>query len=155
MTNTIFNHDLLESSNYVYEDYTSSKYTDIHEMDELKSSGYISYIRLEDDAKIEYESFKLYGTEDYWDLLIAINHMDPLFDSPYNFDILIDEATKSISNYTSNVYIGTLPAAHVAYLTSLKQAEIETQNEAFRTIKVIRPEKLQDFLKILRDQGKI
>jgi hypothetical protein len=78
--------------------------------------------------------------------------MDPLFDMPYNYDFVIDQAKEDINNYSQNVYIGSLPVSHINFLTELRIQELEQKNERFRTIKVIKPSLLQDFIKKLRDE---
>lgn len=155
MKNTVLTFDKLESDNYSYSDYTTYKYKNLYEYS--IPDEYITLLKLDNDAKIEYESFKLYGSPDYWDLLIVINKMDPLFSMPYNFDTIQNRVTDAIDLYLGDDYNGKdiKILDQYQYLKDYYSDKYERENEEFRTIKVIKPERLQDFLKLIRTEGLI
>lgn len=42
---------------------------------------------LTDNDKLERISFELFDTADYWDIILMLNYMDPLFSMPYSEDV--------------------------------------------------------------------
>jgi len=70
----------------------------------------------------------------------------------YDFDYSSTYAQEFIDYYNNNEYIKTLPVSYVDELVIKKTDELETEKEQKRTIKVIKPGKILDFMKIIRQQ---
>lgn len=156
MINTMLKYDKIIINGLELEDYTSKKYYNIHFMEELSDDAYVDYYQLQNDEKIETVSYKLYNSPDYWDMLLLINNMSPLFDMTYNYDLTADCSEDFVNTYANDVYVtGDLTEEYIA---QLKVVELERHlicMEEKRTIKVIRPSSLQSFLKKAREKGYI
>lgn len=152
MKNSLIKGSYIESDKYSYVDYTEKKYVGVLDLPEVNSTEYIEYYQLADNEKIEYISFKLYSNENYWDLLLYINGMSPLFDSPYDFNVLSDNSNSLVDDYISRTGVRINETNKQNLIDSLINKN-SSKNELHRTIKVIKPSKLQDFLKIIRTKG--
>ena len=188
MKNTVVKFDYTDVyDDYIVQDYTSRKLYDIYEMPELKLREYIDYYQLSDNETIEQVSYKLYTTAMYWDVLLYINEMDPLYSMVYDFDFSRDLAVKIINDMNKH-YVGTIkwfynpirdeiynpitnevpplenitaeqmnaderiPQTYLDELTDLKTDELERLKEARRVIKIIKPERMSDFMRIIRQR---
>jgi len=143
MKNTLLNYDKFSSYKYIANDYTS-----ILTLPELQDTTYIEYVQLDENQTIEQVSYALYGTPDYWDILVLINNRDPLFDMVYSFDIVDGIAGDKVLNYLSN-YSGVYKADTFNRLKTITLADLETKNDNLRTLKIIKPVKMFDFIKII------
>lgn len=118
-------------------------------------STYTATYRVQNDDKIERISYELYGTTDYWDILMMINSRDPLFGMPYNFDSISDNSTSFVDNYIQNNY-NPAPLPSVTRINELKEEflnKFDLDNEGKRYITVIKPSKMPDFIRQLRILG--
>lgn len=155
MKNSILEYDFLESDDYSYRDYTSKDYSKIRTLDEVDSDEFISYYQAADGDKLERISYEIYGSADYWDLILIVNGIDPLFGMPYGFDLIESSINDLIDQYNLDFFANALPVTHVADLKTIFIGKAITENEELRTIKIIKPTKLHEFLKIARDKGYI
>jgi hypothetical protein len=149
MKNTIIKHDIREVDEFKYSDYTSRNFRTILTMPELSDTTYFDYLISGVDQTVEQISYELYGTADYWDLLILINDRDPLFDIPYNFDVLSELARKKIEKYTAK-YSGNFDQTNIDVLEARVLSNLEASSDKFKTWKIFRKDKLYDFLTIYR-----
>ncbi len=151
MKNTVAIFDTTDIySDYTVTDYTSRQLYDIYKLKEIKDPKYVNYYQLSDNETLEQVSYKLYGDAKYWDVLLYINQADPLYDMVYDFDLTSSIATKFIQEYNTNIYIDTLPFDYIDTLVQNKIAELEDIKEMRRPLKIIRPNRLLDFMKLLR-----
>jgi len=150
MRNTLLKYDKISSKKFVAEDYTSKKFRKILEVPELSDSMYIDYIELIDNQTIEQISYILYGTPDYWDLLVLINDRDPLFDMSYEFDIQEEIAEARVQKYLQG-YSGIYKADTYDRMKEYALTNMHDINEENRTMKIIRPERLTHIVKIIDD----
>jgi len=148
MKNSILKYDKISSKSFTSEDYTSKKYRKILEIPELNNTDYIEYIELIDDQKIEQISYTLYGTPDYWDLLVLINDRDPLFDMSYNFDIQEAIAEDIVQKYLSD-YSGIYKGNTYTRMKEYVMYKIDKETEENRTLKIIKPSRIQEILKLI------
>lgn len=160
MNNTILNYNLDELDEFIVPDYFSKNIDLYNILQEFQNNGilaeYVQMYRIADDDKLERISYDIYGTTDYWDLLLQINDRQPLFDMPYSLDVIIDSSREYWEHYSNNVYFQA--PLNTNTLELLVNAEVEIlkeQNEIIRFIYIINPSKLQDFLKILRERDYI
>lgn len=160
MTNTILNYNLEELDEFIISDYFSKQidlYNILQEFTEAGTlSDYVQLYRIQDDDKIERISYDIYGTTDYWDMLVQLNDKQPLFEMPYNLDALINASSEFWKDYSEMLYFQAPLSDSV--LQVLIDAEIEKMkelNEVYRFMYIIKPTKLQEFLKILRERDYI
>jgi len=145
MKNTILKYDRITSIKFDCGDYTSKKFRIVLEMTEVNDTNYIEYIELYDNQTIEQVSFILYGSADYWDILVLINDIDPIFDMSYEYDILSDISVRQVTKYLAD-YSGVYRDDTFDRLNSIKLTQNIENNEKNRKIKVIKPSRLFDFI---------
>ena len=149
MKNTILKYPGISGSNFTSNDYTSKRVSNIRSMKELNDSAWIEYVELYNDQTIEQISFILYGTPDYWDLLLIINDKDPLFGMCYNFDILERLSDNKVQKYLAD-YSGIYKNDTSDRLKRITLKEDQKQNEINRQLKIIKPTRLYDFINLMK-----
>ena len=160
MINTLLTYDLEELDEFIVSDYTSKKVDIYNLFQEMKDNGtladFLEVYRISDDDKLERISYSIYGTTDYWDILLQINDRNPLFQMPYNLDTTFEIAESMWNNYSDNIYFQSPLDSNL--LQSLIDEEIERlkeKNEFYRFIYIIKTSKMNEFLKILRERDYI
>ena len=160
MVNTILKYDYEDLGDYIVSDYTSKKIDLYNILQEMKDnntlSDYFDIYRMMDDDKLERISYSIYGTTDYWDILLQLNDRNPLFEMSYNLDTIVDSVEIFWKKYSNNVYFQS--PLNDTVLNELILAEIENmkkQNEIYRLIYIIKTSKMNEFLKILRERDYI
>jgi predicted PhzF superfamily epimerase YddE/YHI9 len=150
MKNTVLKYDKIGSLSFISEDYTSKKMSNIRELPELSNADWVEYIELYDNQTIEQISYILYDSANYWDLLIVINNIDPLFDMSYEFDILEQISENKVQKYLAD-YSGAYKNDTYERLKALTLTKEVDKNEVNRQLKIIKPEKLYDFISLLKE----
>ena len=160
MINTLLTYELEELDEFIVSDYTSKKVDIYNLFQEMKDNGtladFLEVYRISDDDKLERISYSIYGTADYWDILLQINDRNPLFQMPYNLDTTFEIAEAMWNNYSDNIYFQSPLDSNL--LQSLIDEEIERlkeKNEFYRFIYIIKTSKMNEFLKILRERDYI
>lgn len=160
MINTLLDYTYEELDEFIVSDYFSKKIDLYTILEEFTSAGtladYVQTYRISDDDKLERISYDIYGTTNYWDILLQINDRLPLFEMPYSLDTIIESSEEFWNNYSNFIYFQAPLEGSV--LSSLIDAEIEKmkeQTEIYRFIYIIKPTKIQEFLKILRERDYI
>ena len=157
MTNTLLNYTLEELDEFIVPDYFSKKidlYNLIQEFSEAGTLGYyLATYKIADDDKLERISYDIYGTTNYWDLLLQLNDKNPLFELPYSLDTIIDSSEEYWNNYSNLLYFQAPLMDNVLKLLIDEEIEkMKVQNEKYRFLYIIKTTKMQEFLKILRDK---
>jgi len=157
MTNFLMKYTKLEreygTTLFKISDYTELNLKKILQIPESTASEYLDIYSLMDDETIENISYKLYGDEKYWDLLLLLNEKDPLFDMCYSITTLQEESFKRVKAYEMNIFRGTLPPERFLALQEEIFIELYTKNEYNRKLRVIKPSRLSDYIRILRING--
>jgi hypothetical protein len=110
--------------------------------------------QIENDDKIERISYELYGTTDYWDILLLLNDRSPLFEMPYGYDLIHDFAQNRIDIYKNFIYShAPLLNDRADVLFEELSEELLVKNENTRTIYVVKPSRMNDFISILKDEN--
>jgi hypothetical protein len=118
------------------------------------NSDYFDWYQLADDDKLERIALEIYGNADYWDILLLINGKDPLMGLPYNFDTLSAFADETVELYNSTVStFSPLSESHKEYLKGIYEEKYRAENEANRVIRIVKPERLQEFIIMAYDLG--
>ena len=154
MKNTLLDYEYEELDEFIVPNYFSRD-INIYDIYSLLKK-YVVVYRITDNDNIERIAYDLYGTTDYWDILVMLNQRNPLFDMPYNYD-KIEESTKSYTNTYLNV-ICSIDNLHVIAGVGKKLydeylEEGLAENESFRYMYVVEPTKMADFLKVLQDNS--
>lgn len=153
MKNTILKFEKEEVEEFIVSDYFSKKVHIIDIYDELEK--YVTTYQLVDNDKIERISYELYGSTDYWDILVLLNGADPLFHMAYGENILLDSIETSLNKYLYFIY-SHAPLSddtRIEELTEYYDAELKNDNERIRFIYVIKPENISDAVILLKKKG--
>ena len=154
MKNEFYNFDYIAFGDWGVKDFAfQTKTSNLLNLSITNDLNYIDYITLENNQTFEMVSHILYGTTDYWDLLAALNDRNPLFDLAFSDELLINYGKDMTNLYEERVSEQKLADSTYNMLVSRFTRLGEKINEGNRIIKIINPEKLQDFLKILRDNN--
>jgi uncharacterized membrane protein YheB (UPF0754 family) len=154
MKNTIFNFNTIVFGDFAVHDFAfQKKIYNLLNLTELNDLNYIDYIQLENNQTFDMVSDILYDTTDYWDLLSSINEKNPLFDIAFSDELFNNYGTQMANLYEEKVSEQKLSPEIYNMLKDRFSSRSEEINEGNRIIKVIKPEKLSDFLKILRDNN--
>lgn len=148
MKNTLLNYDKEELDEFIVSDYFSKDINIFNLIDGL--DDYIEIYTIADNDKLERVSLEIYGTTDYWDIILMLNDRNPLFDMPLDYD-KIRNGSEEIANTYINFLYSQAPVTDTARVLEFTN-EILTrnfnENESFRMIKIIKPSKIGAFLKI-------
>ena len=147
LKNTLIKFNTRKTDNYTINDYHSRDLTLTHTLVDNNPDLFDWHSRTNGD-NIESVAYDLYGNADYWDILVIINKHNPLYDSPRAYDFIVSSVEERIKDYADNVYGKDLPepAYNDMYDSFLEAHEVE--NESFRVIKIVKPNKIQEFLQI-------
>ena len=113
------------------------------------SPDVISFMTVNNNTCLEKIAFELYGNADYWDILLLLNVRAPLFQMPYDFDVLSDAADKNVTEYERKVYKKKLPERIQETFRKTSLEQLTKENEQFRILKYIQPSRIFDFLQVL------
>jgi len=146
LTNTILNFKRKEIGTYSVVDYTS--------LDLQKMRAYINsipqdsfeYFNVVNGDRFERIALQLYGSSNYWDVLLLINDRHPLTGLPFDFDTISNLAESTILSYESIILKKPVPSKSREILYTKYEHELFVENEAQRLIKIIKPSKMADFI---------
>lgn len=155
MKNKILNYTRETVGNLSVSDYFSKK-IDVYSLfydTEINMNDFVSISTLADDDKLERITFELYGSTDYWDLILMLNDRNPLFDMPYNFDN-VTQSVEEYVRYYSNIIYYSSPLNEIRTQELIEEWKIKAleKNEKLRFIYVILPSKMPEFIRILREK---
>jgi len=151
MINSIYTYDKFERDNKIVNDYTSILFNNLNELLE-NYDDYFMIITLNVNEKMENLSYKLYGSENYADLILACNDENFLWSSPYDQDILLEHIDNIFEEYTSYLNVKTFDTekSYRDFKYQI-QEEIDNANSSKSSFKVPKPEYLSDVLNIINN----
>jgi len=121
--------------------------------DKFKSIDFTEKVKIDDNELIEFISFKLYETTDYWDILLFINNIKNLDELPVDYDILIDRAQREIdiwkNKYRTLSFELTDEAINNKYINILE--DLKVKNEKFRFLTYIPVEYMSEIITYIDD----
>lgn len=152
MTNEFYKFDTIEFGDFAVQDFSfQRKLQLISILPEASNEYYIDYINLEQNQTLDMVSYILYGTTDYWDLLSALNDKDPLFELFYSDELVANFGNEMTKLYEERVSEQKLVPTVVELLLNRYSAYGQILNDTNMVLKIIRPERLSEFLKVLKD----
>lgn len=148
---------------YQVRDYTSLDLRFIIENKELSEflndRDNVFFVNIDNNSLLEEISYRYYNNENYWDIILLINNLDPLFSLPFDFDLIYNLAESITDNYFSrdkyDPYSGKYTDETKNRLFNILKEKLNKENEINRTIKLLRQERIQDFLKIFNSSARI
>lgn len=164
LSNTLLKFDNLEAETfdiggltitetYSVKDYTSLNFKEINDFINAMDQTMFDYYQLQNNTNLEKLALDIYGNPDYWDIILIINHKNPLFEMPYDFDTIDLFIETKIASYETD--INKNPLSTIAYNNMYKkysEDRIEL-NELWRLIKIVKPARLQEFLQRGYEEG--
>lgn len=150
MKNTIIKYAREEVDEYIVSDYFSKN---IQIGDFSIYSDFITTFKLETNDKLERVSYVLYGTADYWDILLMLNNRDPLFQMTYDYDLIDRASIKYAQLYSETYSNGPLNEEDFNSMKDKRDVELEELNEQYRKIYVVKPQRINEFILLLKSQG--
>ena len=77
-------------------------YTNLVSIQEIldKYKEYIQIYQVLEDERLDTISYKLYGTTDYWDMLVLLNDLKCMTDLPVNYDKVENRARQKHEDWT-------------------------------------------------------
>lgn len=152
MKNSVLDFKKEELDEFIVSDYFSKDISVWEMFRELKDS--LNVYKVDNGDKIERISYELYGTTDYWDLILLINDRIPLFEMPYEYDLIENVSGKEISLYKNYVYDNApLTQKRTDALFDERLTELTEINESYRFIYVIKPSQITNIFALLRSKG--
>lgn len=183
LKNTVSDFDYFENlDDSKYEDYNSPVYKNYKDIKDYQVRDYTSldlrfiienkelseflndrdnvfFVNIDNNSLLEEISYRYYNNENYWDIILLINNLDPLFSLPFDFDLIYNLAESITDNYFSrdkyDPYSGKYTDETKNRLFNILKEKLNKQNEINRSIKLIRQERIQDFLKIFNSSARI
>lgn len=164
LTDTVLNFDKLTFKvvdieglgaleNYEISDYTSMDFVKIKAFVSSLPESMFSWYQIQNNVTIEKIALDLYGNADYWDVLLLINSRSPLFEMPYDFDAISVSTEDKVSAYISEVYGSELPANVYSAMYTAFEEKMTSEVEEYRVIKIVKQERIQEFLQRGYEEG--
>jgi hypothetical protein len=139
--------------NYDLEDYQTLNLIKVFEYVESCNDNLFTWHQLQNNDKLEKVSLDLYNNPDYWDILLVINRRNPLIELPYDTDTLLEFAARKTENYINDVYGKDISQETLEVLTATYEKKFIEDAEKFRVIRIVKPEKIHDFLQKGYEEG--
>jgi len=153
LTDTLMKFDRRDVDGYNVADYTSLNFTKVQSYVASLPTSMTDWYQVENDDKFERIALELYGSANYWDILLVINHRNPLTGLPFNFDTLSNLAEDNIAEYEVSYSGLTVPDAEHVIMYNKYETDFIAQSELNRVIKIIKPSQMNQFLQDGYDQG--
>lgn len=154
MKNTILNYSTETVDNYTVSIYNSKDFYSLYKKTLLYDSSMYDYYQMGENDKLERISYELYGTANYWDILLIINNIDPLLDMYYSFDYVYDMAETTKDNYTEKISpLVNLSDDQKEYLSNFYLNMYQDKTDSHRTIKIVKPHLIQEFIRLAYNDG--
>ena len=121
---------------------------------------WVREMRIQNNTTLEKISYDLYQTPDYWDLLLFLNLRMPIWDMPYDYDVVSEAGDTAITEFESEVFgkrvservmwdgVSTRDRIKNAY----QDAASEVNNE-FSTLKYVDPSHIYDMINLMYEEG--
>lgn len=139
--------------NYQLNDYTSMKFNELRIFIDTLPATMFDWYQLQNNVAIEKVALDLYGNADYWDILLLVNARSPLIEMPYDFDTISAIVEDKIAKYITDVYGTSLPDDVYQSMYTAYEEKLNTSVEEWRVIKIVKPERIQEFLQRGYEQG--
>ena len=137
--------------NYKVQDYFSKNINIVDIIVTLQD--YLQIYQCTDSDKFERISDELYGTTDYWDILVLLNERNVFFDMSFDSNTIYDS-----SNKFSAIYFYLTGLNDPTRKTALENEwyeDINELNEKYRILLVPKPHLINDVIKILKTNNYI
>lgn len=145
MKNSILTFDSEVIGTTEYSNYKSFNKNAVIQFINSCDSSFFGVLNLLDNDKFEGVSYRLYGTDIYWDLLLILNEKN-VFDTSFDFDSLNDMVDEKIAQFESSVYGQELDYKTKAALRKKYLTDAVLNNEKTRRIVAVKPSMVSLFI---------
>lgn len=117
------------------------------------SDDYILEKKLEDDSLIEGISQELYGSTDYWDIILVLNGMTSMDLLPANYDTVLERTQEELEDWVNRgslVYLGLTEDDILTKESEILQNKTD-ENEKYRYLKYISSDDMSSLIAELKD----
>jgi hypothetical protein len=151
MVNTVFTFEKMIRETKLVPDYTSYYFSN------LKSylgnyDNYFTIVSVPENEKIENIAYRLYGSENYADLILAINDENFLWSPPYDQDVINHVSESVLFEFSNQLNLEDFNES-LSYLEFKQTIEeyIDNNNSKKKYFKVPRKENLTDVITLINN----
>lgn len=130
----------------VVPDYKSIDFKKIKILLNMCPTSWFSWIKVANHTNLEKLSQDLYGSPNYWDIILLINGRMPLFEFPYDYDVVESIVDNMTDNYIKRVYKRSVSDKTRERIWQMFSDKVANDNERFRYLKVIGKTYLYNFI---------
>jgi hypothetical protein len=112
----------------------------------ISNPNYFAFKLIDEGQTLEKISYDLYGTADYWDLLLILNKYDPLFDTVLQQDTIYELSEDKTEELNTTIFNGLLPINIKSIIQDNYYKKISDRNDLNMFLKYVKPEYLNEFL---------
>jgi hypothetical protein len=151
MVNSVFTFDKMIREGKIIPDYTSYWFSDLKTYLE-NYDNYFLIISLAENEKMENVAYKLYGSENYADLILAINDENFLWSSPYDQDVLNQLNDSILFEFSNQLNLDSFNEglSYIDFKNKIEEA-IDDNNSQKKYFKVPKPENLSDVISLINN----
>lgn len=128
-------------------DYTAVYYGGLFDVIKEYPEYFMDYV-LADGEKIEVVSYKLYGSENYADIILMVNNEVFLWGMPYNGDIIYEQKEAMEKFLRSKLNVSSDNEDFNSIIDAYGE-EVDEVNSQKRIYKVPRPDRMNNVLSII------
>jgi hypothetical protein len=113
------------------------------------TESYVVEKKIDDNMRLEYLSFEIWGDTSYWDILMALNGMTSMHDLPVDYDTILERTEERLLEWRTKTEHLRKNNYNILEVESKREEilneEIEN-NEKYRNIKYIEMSNLSELL---------
>lgn len=136
----------LNDDNRIVVDYSTINVNNLNIYINTRDDSIFGFKLFDEGQTLEKASYDLYGTPNYWDLLLLINRYEPLFDTVFTYDTLVSISEDKTEELNSLLFNGLLPVNIKSHIQDNYYKKYSKRNEINRVLKYIKPEHVNKFL---------
>jgi len=153
LTSTLTNYKRATFGQYNVCEYTSIDIQAVQQYITTLPKDMYTWYHAQDNDRFDRISLELYGNPDYWDVILILNHRHTLSGLPFDFDTVLTRSNDYILEYELFVYGSSIPDKPRTAMMNKLNSDNDILNESNRTIKVLKPTKMNKFLQDGYDLG--
>ena len=129
-------------------DYQSINFKKVRIILDMCPEEWFEWIKIANHTNIEKLSQDLYGSPNYWDIILIINGRLPLFEFPYDYDIVEIMVDNMVNKYVQKVYKKPVTDETRERIRKMFIKKVADDNENYRFLKVIKPMYIYKFIQL-------
>lgn len=115
------------------------------------NEAWFSYVLVPQNSTLEKISYDLYGSKDYWDILLLVNERMPIFDMYCDYDIISEAGETALKEYEEKIYRKKILSDVRERLRVKMQENYEAENENLKIVKYIQKNYIYDFINYINN----